>query len=98
MVVQARWASDPGILTLPYLEEEHLREVDGAFRLWKKRTGMKCVQEVSCLPELLAVVERDQNFLQTALGSSLDRGMIKEVCVCVCVCDLSQQLNISALS
>ena len=88
MVIQARWVTDSGLRTLPYLEEEQIKEIERAFRLWKKRTGVKCVQEVSCLPELLAVVERDQGFLQMALGSSLDRGIVKEVCVCVraCVC------------
>lgn len=83
MVIQARWATDSSLLTLPHVEEEHLKEVDRAFRQWKKRTGVKCVQEVTCLPELLAVVGRDQGFLQMALDRSLDRGMIKEVCVCV---------------
>ena len=92
MVIQARWATDPGLLTLPHLEKEHLREVDSAFRLWKKRAGVKGVQEVACLSELLAVVARDEGFLQMALGSSVDKGMVKEVCagcgesVCVCVC------------
>ena len=75
MCVQARWASDSSLLILPHLQESHLPLLDRA------GGGVRgCgLQEISCLPELLAACEHNNQFLQHALLKFLSSQHITEV-------------------
>ncbi len=64
MCVQGRWISDPSLLTLPHIDHTHIE------RLGKKLPREGGVTELTSLPELMILMEKDKGFLQSALGDS----------------------------
>jgi activating signal cointegrator complex subunit 3 len=78
MVVQGSWASESSLLTLPHLLDDHIHLLSRAFARWNKTR--KCgVAGVTCLPELLHVISRDDRFLDLALKQVLNSSQLKDV-------------------
>ena len=84
MCVQGRWISDSSLLTLPHLEEEHIALLNQALarsrgRGGKEKVGGHGIQEIECLPELVAVCMSDGRFLSRVLEKSLSRQQVTQV-------------------
>lgn len=61
MCVQGRWVSDPSLLILPHLDHTHIELLN------KKLTKGAGVTELTSLPELMTVMERQRGFLLSSL-------------------------------
>lgn len=74
MVLQGRWHNDNALLTLPHIEEAHLRNI----RLAEKgfETSWKPVE---CLPLLMHKVTNNKELLSACLRNDLDEVQINEI-------------------
>lgn len=78
MCVQGRWISDCSLLTLPYLEEHHILQLNEG--LAKSRRASVCgVEEIASLAELLAFCEYDERFLSSVLGKTMTSLQLRQV-------------------
>ena len=67
MCVQGVWHHESPLLSLPFFEEEHIVQLNKALKRGRERGRHSGVETIDCLPELLAVCERDSRFLSVAL-------------------------------
>ena len=77
MCVQGLWQHDSSLLALPFFEEEHIALLNKALKRGRGRGSG--VETVECLPELLAVCEKDSRFLHVSLQGSLQAQEIAQV-------------------